>query len=124
MQLTKVLALFAFTGGAFADCYKSGTVYHNKDEVSSAAKVACDYGLSGDFGPENEFNSQKRGCINTLNGKVDFVVTHIDPGNQYLSPADCHKNLQREIYACDHGGESNYGDFAYKSDPNEGSCST
>lgn len=114
MQIIKALALFGFAGSAFAGCYSDGTEYNNKDEASSAAKVACENGLSGDFGPENEFNSQKSACANTLNGKIDFIVTHIDPGNVYLSSADCHKNLQREIYGCDHGGESNYGDFAYK----------
>lgn len=114
MQVTNALALSALISGAFAGCYSGGQTYQDKDDASMAAKLACESELSNDFGPEYEFNWVKSACANTLNGKINFVVTHVDPGNVYLSPADCHKNLQREIYGCDHGGESDYGDFAYK----------
>lgn len=114
MQITNVLALSGLISGAFAGCYSGGQGYHDKDEASMAAKLACESELSDTFGPENEYNWIKSACANSLSGKINFVVSHIDPGNVYLSPADCHQNLQREIYGCDNGGESNYGDFAYK----------
>ncbi|KAI9147021.1 hypothetical protein HJFPF1_13052 [Paramyrothecium foliicola] len=149
MQLTSAFALFAFAGFSSAECYGSGADWYDRDNAALAANAACGQQLGGTYGPESTFNGQKAACVNTVNGKIDFIITHISEGEMLLPQDECYDGLQKEIYGCGKGGETSYTNWRYKyvlrhprsylitpsfrcqfmltsfvfrADPNEGSC--
>ncbi|KAM7183307.1 hypothetical protein V8F33_013669 [Rhypophila sp. PSN 637] len=106
-----------------ADCHESGIDWHNKEAAKSMASQACTLLLSGTYGPEDTYNGQKVACLNTGDGnKIDFVIKHITEGNRDLPWAECYDGLQKEIGGCAKGGQSDYANWYYKADPNEGAC--
>ncbi|KAM7212190.1 hypothetical protein V8F06_012442 [Rhypophila decipiens] len=106
-----------------AKCHESGLDWHNKDAARSMASQACTLLLSGTYGPESTYNGQKAACVNTGDGnKIDFVIRHIEDGNRDLAWAECYDGLQKEVGGCAKGGQSDYANWYYKADPNEGTC--
>ncbi|KAH6856156.1 hypothetical protein B0I37DRAFT_402759 [Chaetomium sp. MPI-CAGE-AT-0009] len=145
MHFTNVLAFFALTGYATAECYRSGIDWYNKNEALTIARAACQLTLSGTYGPDGTYNAQRGACANTPNGKIDLIVEHISEGNRYIGVDECYDGLQKEINGCSKGGKSSYTNWFYKyntpfpsphfsylvanpsfpltrADPNEGSC--
>lgn len=114
MQLPNVLAFFALTGFAAAECYNSGEFWDNKNLADTMARAACQKQLSGYYGNEGDWNSQKSACADTSRGKVDLIIRHLKENNGFLSEAECYRGLSREITGCPRGGARSEGDWWFK----------
>lgn len=114
MQLTNLLASVAFASVAAAECYQSGADWDDKDQAAKIAKTACEAQLATTYGPESTYNGQKGACMNTVGGKIDFVIRHITDGDRVLGVDECYDGLQSEIYNCGKGGDSHYTNWFYK----------
>ncbi len=53
---------------------------------------------------------------------VDVTLRNIGSGTNILSYVQCLLDVATEINGCSHGSEQNHGNFWYKLDPNDGSC--
>ncbi|KAH7130115.1 hypothetical protein B0J11DRAFT_244329 [Dendryphion nanum] len=108
-----------------AGCYSRGDTWPDKGTARWHAERACrgfdGHGgaFSGTFAP---FET-KRACVGlTSTIKVNFDVQNKDSGTRELSDDECVLRLHNEINACEHGGESQIGDWWYRADPNNGLC--
>lgn len=114
MQLINFFTLLAIMGYANAECYDSGLDFDNQDTAASIAMAACQQTLSGTYGPESTYNGIRGSCVNTGNGKIDFLIEHITDGDRDLGVNECYDGLQKEINNCGKGGNTSYDNWSYK----------
>ncbi|KAI9733530.1 MAG: hypothetical protein M1834_009097 [Cirrosporium novae-zelandiae] len=122
LTLTLTLILLTFPPSVQANgCYTSGLTWSDvgiSDSLSAYAKKACN-SFKGSF----HAKQSKRKCYNTENGdRVNFVVKNRKGVRNSLTEQDCHKNMLKEMKACDMGSEQDHGEFFYRDDPNGGKC--
>lgn len=114
MQFFHSISLAALLGFASAACNQSGIDFYDKSDADHIAYAACSTTLSGTYGPESTYNGMKGACLNTENGKIDFLITHITDGSRDLPVDECYDGLQKEIWNCGKGGETSYTNWKYK----------
>ncbi|KAI9170564.1 hypothetical protein HJFPF1_00032 [Paramyrothecium foliicola] len=101
-------------------CYSGGENWGaNLGYALSFATQACNDALQGDYNQ----GDQRSKCYNLdSNKKVDFRLSKHSDGSRHIAPEECYDGMQKEINNCDHGGETSYGNWFYKADPNAGQC--
>ncbi|KAK0510302.1 hypothetical protein JMJ35_007696 [Cladonia borealis] len=124
MQLQKFLVL-ALGAGAYVNtvaagvsCWKSGPEV-SVSNISPSIATICNY-LQGNAYVKQETRSQ---CVQDLAGVMwDFSLTYIGSGDtRPITSAECQNGMNKQIQ-CQYGGETSYGNWKYRADPNFGSC--
>ncbi|KEZ40059.1 hypothetical protein SAPIO_CDS9065 [Scedosporium apiospermum] len=121
MQLITLVAILApVLGTVHAGCYSGGESWGSeKGKATSAAVQVCDTTVAGDF-TGGQLKSACRQLTDTK--RVEFVVQWKGSGNAFISDDECVLRLTNEIGGCSNGGESDIGQWFFRSDPNAGTC--
>ncbi|KAM7201243.1 hypothetical protein V8F20_004989 [Naviculisporaceae sp. PSN 640] len=104
-------------------CFESGAQWSSaRDEAVAAAKKHCNAGLKGKY-----LKRETRVKCSNLPGNkhVKFTVGLTGsnaPDSRNLGYAECLDGLSSEIYNCKRGGDTTYGRWRFRADPNEGKC--
>ncbi|KAF1969410.1 hypothetical protein BU23DRAFT_601608 [Bimuria novae-zelandiae CBS 107.79] len=104
-------------------CFKTGAKWgHPKQLYGKAAVFACYNKLSGTY---------KRGQVYRVCGPVSNSMSvefklgltgKNAPKTRYISGGECLSGMSSEINSCSRGGQTTYGNWYYRVDPNKGGC--
>jgi hypothetical protein len=104
-------------------CFESGASFGSQRSTALArARTACTGPLKGKY---SKRETRVR-CYNLGSNKHVKLTVGLTgpnaPSERTLSYADCLDGLTSEIISCSKGGDTTYGRWRYRADPNEGSC--
>ncbi|KAH6884604.1 hypothetical protein B0T10DRAFT_493468 [Thelonectria olida] len=105
-------------------CFKTGENFGNqRDLAQDKARFACNKHFKG--------NWKKRETVVKCydlgsSGKSVLLTVGLTGPNagstRYLDPDECFSGLSSEILNCGKGGDTTYGNWRYRADPNSGGC--
>ncbi|CAI6091337.1 unnamed protein product [Clonostachys chloroleuca] len=109
------------------NCFESGVSFgSDRGTAVAKARTACNGPLKGTYRKGHSHDRSE--CYNLSGSKqVKFTVGLTGPNagdSASLSFEDCLDGLSSEIYNCGKGGDTTYGHWRYRADPNEGLCRT
>ncbi|VUC21232.1 unnamed protein product [Clonostachys rosea] len=104
-------------------CFATGEKYGiEKGEAFAAARQACNGPLKGTY---SKRETRVR-CYNIgRNKQVKLTVglTGKNAGStRTIGSDECYNGLSKEISNCEKGGDTTYGNWRYRADPNNGLC--
>ncbi|KAK3187360.1 hypothetical protein K4F52_003992 [Lecanicillium sp. MT-2017a] len=104
-------------------CFQSGANFGSDQNAAlKAARSACNGPLKGKY---NKRETRVR-CYNLSNRKhVKLTVGltgHNAGSTRTIGSDECYNGLIKEIVNCKKGGDTTYGNWRYRADPNEGKC--
>lgn len=104
-------------------CFKTGASFGNDQSAAlSAAWTACNNDFSGRY---NKRETRVK-CYNlSSNKQVKLTVGLTGPNagsTRAIDERECYDGLSSEIFNCGKGGDTTYGNWRYRADPNEGRC--
>ncbi|EHK21764.1 uncharacterized protein TRIVIDRAFT_111995 [Trichoderma virens Gv29-8] len=103
-------------------CFKTGASYGaEKAAANKAALTACSGALTGTYSKRET----RVKCYPIGNNKVVMLTIGLTgknaPSSRTIYSQECFDGLSKEI-ECSKGGDTTYGNWRYRADPNEGSC--
>ncbi|KFY44721.1 hypothetical protein V494_01357 [Pseudogymnoascus sp. VKM F-4513 (FW-928)] len=104
-------------------CFGSGVTFGGDQNAAlKAARTACNSPLKGKY---HKGDNRAR-CYNLASNKhVKLAVGLVGKNagsTRTLGADECYNGLISEIMKCSHGGETTYGNWRYRADPNAGRC--
>ncbi|KAK4243253.1 hypothetical protein C7999DRAFT_18378 [Corynascus novoguineensis] len=104
-------------------CFKSGANFANqRANARDAAAKACKGPLKGKY-YKRETRVRCYGIGGGKHVKLTVGLTGSNaPGERTLGYSECYDGLLSEIMNCGKGGDTTYGRWRFRADPNEGSC--
>ncbi|KAH7130677.1 hypothetical protein B0J11DRAFT_613259 [Dendryphion nanum] len=126
MSISTLVALLSIgVSTVSAGCFSGGDTWPDKANARWHAERACrgfdGHGgaFSGNFAPF-ETKTACVGLSSTI--KFNMAVQNLNSQTRDVSDDECVLRLHNEINGCDRGGESQIGDWFFRSDPNNGNC--
>ncbi|RYO77859.1 hypothetical protein DL766_004894 [Monosporascus sp. MC13-8B] len=104
-------------------CFKTGANFGNDQNAAlNAARTACNGPLNGKY---NKRETRVR-CYNLSQSKHVMLTVGLTGRNagstRTIGSDECYNGLTKEIINCGKGGDTTYGNWRYRADPNEGRC--
>ncbi|KAL2138561.1 hypothetical protein VTI28DRAFT_6598 [Corynascus sepedonium] len=104
-------------------CFKSGANFSNqRAKARDAAAKACKGPLKGKY---HKRETRVR-CYNIGGGKHVKLTVGLTgknaPSERTIGYSECYDGLLSEIMNCGKGGDTTYGRWRFRADPNEGYC--
>ncbi|KFY06851.1 hypothetical protein V492_07686 [Pseudogymnoascus sp. VKM F-4246] len=104
-------------------CFKSGVKFGGDQNAAlKAARTACNSPFKGKY---HKGDNRAR-CYNLASNKhVKLAVGLVGKNagsTRTLGADECYNGLISEIMKCSQGGETTYGNWRYRADPNAGRC--
>ncbi|KAH6869428.1 hypothetical protein B0T10DRAFT_296282 [Thelonectria olida] len=104
-------------------CFKTGQPYGNQQgEAQEFARTVCNNHFKGTWRKGDKVSR----CYTLPDNKsVIFTVGLLGKNagaTRYLGSDECYDGLHKEVVNCSHGGETTYGNWYYRADPNTGIC--
>ncbi|KAL6713248.1 hypothetical protein ACLMJK_009369 [Lecanora helva] len=122
MHSIKVMAAAALAFPSIVSagsCYSGGPGGLDKSFAWHNTKGICDAYMLGYYVK----GLQRHGCLKDGGNHWYFTVKlRDDVGDRTIEEDECVSGLQKQIAACDKGGQTTYGHWQYKVDGNHGVC--
>ncbi|KAK4188077.1 hypothetical protein QBC35DRAFT_550617 [Podospora australis] len=104
-------------------CFSTGATWGSDQNTAlNKAREICDGFFEGTW---QKRESHMRCFQLSANKHVKFTVGLMGPNagaTRYLGSDECYGGLISEIVKCSRGGETTYGNWRYRADPNDGQC--
>ncbi|KAK4120938.1 hypothetical protein N657DRAFT_648292 [Parathielavia appendiculata] len=104
-------------------CFESGASFGSQENAAlKAARTACNGPLKGTY-QKRETRVKCYGIGGGKHVKLTVGLTGPNaPSKKTIGADECYNGLISEIVSCSKGGDTTYGNWRYRADPNEGSC--
>ncbi|KAH8723849.1 hypothetical protein GQ44DRAFT_750667 [Phaeosphaeriaceae sp. PMI808] len=105
------------------DCFSSGANFGSDQNAAlDAAQSACNGPLKGKY-DKRETRVRCYNLSSNKHVKLTVGLTGPDAGStRTIGSNECVNGLTKEIVNCSKGGDTTYGNWRYRADPNEGRC--